>query len=224
MVVRRCVLAFVLSFVVSGASSVSASDLPSFSDYPATKAWNGNAARLLQNSRFAKNYRTRLRDIAGGPANFAGHYAVGSWGCGTGGCFDGGVVDLNTGQATPFPQTTIQSSDIPIPADAGVHYRPDSDLMVFVGIANEDGPSSANFYRFDGREFRLIHSEPIEASGPPLESRAANFHGYACTVDCSGHDAGYRWASDNMIHDVADCTSASRSFSEGCMAYVDEQQ
>jgi hypothetical protein len=50
------------------------------------------------------------------------------------------------------------------------------------------------------------------------------FHGYPCTVDCSGHEAGYKWASDRRIADEDDCTGNSESFIEGCKAYVEEEE
>ena len=49
------------------------------------------------------------------------------------------------------------------------------------------------------------------------------FHGYDCTDDCSGHEAGYDWAARNDITDERDCDGKSQSFNEGCQAYVDEQ-
>lgn len=45
-----------------------------------------------------------------------------------------------------------------------------------------------------------------------------------CTDDCSGHEAGYRWAEDNDIMDRDDCDGRSNSFNEGCEQYVEEQQ
>ena len=53
-------------------------------------------------------------------------------------------------------------------------------------------------------------------------SSGLTFHGYDCTVDCSGHEAGYEWAEDNDINDVYDCDGNSDSFNEGCEAYVEE--
>lgn len=49
-----------------------------------------------------------------------------------------------------------------------------------------------------------------------------DFHGYPCTEDCSGHEAGYDWAQDNDIHDESDCSGSSQSFIEGCEAYTQE--
>jgi hypothetical protein len=46
-------------------------------------------------------------------------------------------------------------------------------------------------------------------------------HGDAdCTQDCSGHEAGYKWAEEHDIADEDDCTGNSESFIEGCKAYV----
>ncbi len=41
----------------------------------------------------------------------------------------------------------------------------------------------------------------------------ATFQGEPCTRDCSGHDAGYRWAMKNADKN---CGSRSPSFSAGC--------
>jgi hypothetical protein len=51
---------------------------------------------------------------------------------------------------------------------------------------------------------------------------AEYFHGYRCTDDCSGHEAGYRWAEDHDIHDPDDCGGNSQSFIEGCRAWAEE--
>ena len=49
------------------------------------------------------------------------------------------------------------------------------------------------------------------------------FNGDDCTEDCSGHEAGYKWAEDNGIDDTSDCDGNSDSFNEGCESYVEEQ-
>jgi hypothetical protein len=53
---------------------------------------------------------------------------------------------------------------------------------------------------------------------------AQSFHGYKCTVDCSGHEAGHRWAEEKGIDDPDDCGGNSQSFIEGCRAYAEEQR
>ena len=57
------------------------------------------------------------------------------------------------------------------------------------------------------------------ADSPPAE-----FHGYVCTQDCSGHEAGYQWAEEHGIEDPHDCGGNSQSFIEGCQAYAEEQE
>ena len=51
---------------------------------------------------------------------------------------------------------------------------------------------------------------------------AGEFHGYPCTDDCSGHEAGYEWAERKSIDSVEGCGGNSNSFIEGCRAYVEE--
>lgn len=68
---------------------------------------------------------------------------------------------------------------------------------------------------------------PDPSPSPPtqryLASPPLQFHGYSCTDDCSGHEAGYEWAEENGIDDPDDCGGNSDSFIEGCQAYADEQ-
>lgn len=54
------------------------------------------------------------------------------------------------------------------------------------------------------------------------EDNAEEFHGYRCRVDCSGHQAGYRWAEEHDIRDPDDCGGKSQSFIEGCRAWAEE--
>lgn len=49
------------------------------------------------------------------------------------------------------------------------------------------------------------------------------FKGSACTDDCSGHEAGYKWAEEKGINDPDDCGGKSNSFIEGCRSYAEEQ-
>jgi hypothetical protein len=71
---------------------------------------------------------------------------------------------------------------------------------------------------------------PAIARQPPTVSRPSAygaptpyFQGYPCTVDCSGHEAGYEWAEENDIDDPDDCGGNSQSFIEGCQAYGEER-
>ncbi|MFZ0987907.1 MAG: hypothetical protein WAN27_09270, partial [Xanthobacteraceae bacterium] len=47
------------------------------------------------------------------------------------------------------------------------------------------------------------------------------YAGLNCAVDCSGREAGYRWAEQHSIDDEDYCPDGdSESFYEGCIAYV----
>jgi hypothetical protein len=70
-------------------------------------------------------------------------------------------------------------------------------------------------------------TEQSDSTGSDSDSsNAGTFHGYDCTVDCSGHEAGYNWAEEKGITDRDECPidpHNSQSFTEGCWAYADEQ-
>jgi hypothetical protein len=88
------------------------------------------------------------------------------------------------------------------------------NILLFVGIVfvlytcskNQDSPKTASSYSYSAS-----HNGPT-----------AQFGNYPCTIDCSGHQAGYDWAELNGIDDEYDCTGNSISFIEGCRQYVDE--
>ena len=48
--------------------------------------------------------------------------------------------------------------------------------------------------------------------------------GLNCTVDCSGYDAGYKWAKLRDIDDDDYCPDGNKSFYEGCSAYVGSRE
>jgi hypothetical protein len=71
---------------------------------------------------------------------------------------------------------------------------------------------------------KSISQSTVNAEIP--ETSPGEFAGYQCTEDCSGHEAGYKWAEEHGISDVDDCDTAgehsnSPSFAEGCRAYVE---
>ncbi|WP_181763489.1 hypothetical protein [Mesorhizobium sp. B2-4-15] len=71
----------------------------------------------------------------------------------------------------------------------------------------------------------LIAAGSVALASPLVAPANAQemFYGYNCSDGCSGHQAGYNWAQRNDITDESDCDGNSRSFNEGCQAYIDEQ-
>jgi hypothetical protein len=41
-----------------------------------------------------------------------------------------------------------------------------------------------------------------------------------CTIDCSGHEAGFEWAREHDVTDESECGGTSQSFQEGCQSYA----
>jgi hypothetical protein len=49
---------------------------------------------------------------------------------------------------------------------------------------------------------------------------ARYFGGYECTKACQTHAIGFAWARARGVTDPDDCRGPSRSFVEGCRAYL----
>ena len=62
----------------------------------------------------------------------------------------------------------------------------------------------------------LAVSASIYAAHPQDRSIA----GFNCIVDCSGYDAGYKWAKQRDIDDQDYCPDGDKFFYEGCIAYA----
>ncbi len=67
-------------------------------------------------------------------------------------------------------------------------------------------------------------SEYVNSGYDTNEDDRITSDNWNCTGDCSGHEAGYEWASDNDISDPDECNGNSDSFIEGCQAYANEQR
>lgn len=77
--------------------------------------------------------------------------------------------------------------------------------------------------RFLVRSIVLVGVAMLFAGNGAVELQAQEtFNGYPCTIDCSGHEAGYEWAEQNGITDVSECGGSSQSFIEGCESYAEE--
>ena len=65
-------------------------------------------------------------------------------------------------------------------------------------------------------------SSSVRNYNDTAEPEADTFHGYECTDDCSGHEAGYQWAEENGICDENFDGGNSESFAEGVRAFADD--
>ena len=55
--------------------------------------------------------------------------------------------------------------------------------------------------------------------GGSANAQDRSYGGFECTDDCSGHEAGYKWATRHDVEDEENCPDGnSQSFHEGCVA------
>lgn len=125
--------------LVIGVSTAQASE-PDFKDYPAHLYTGKNHPALITPEY--RNVRTRIRNKAKQPVNFAGHYSLDWIGCGTG-CAWALPVDVKTGKLLriiePLPVTDdcLKKSDPEqepqVLLEGDVKFQSDSRLLIVTG-------------------------------------------------------------------------------------------
>jgi hypothetical protein len=78
-------------------------------------------------------------------------------------------------------------------------YYPDSSLIIFRALLNEENPKREAYYRMAEGALVLLGEHPLvddesadESTGNlnELLSSSKTFGGYTCRADCTGHEAG----------------------------------
>ncbi len=62
-----------------------------------------------------------------------------------------------------------------------------------------------------------VESEPADVDATDVEQPEFD----DCTIDCSGHEAGFQWAQENDVTDESECGGNSDSFMEGCESFAE---
>lgn len=101
--------------------------------------------------------------------------------------------------------------------DATENYEADADNLE----AAADGESYD--VAADNVEAAAFQAGP-GYSGTSTSLTGLTYAGDPCTIDCSGHEAGYEWAEEQGISDPDDCGGKSDSFIEGCIAYAEGRE
>lgn len=116
--------------------------------------------------------------------------------------------------------------------DPVVEYGTDLDAETYAreptdefGIEPDEGDSDESETLLFAPETRggETYSEFDERRDELGESRGT-YMGYGCTVNCDGHEAGYRWAEERGIENEWECGGKSWSFEEGCRSYAEEHE
>ena len=123
-----------------------------------------NPAPAILVTQHDNDFRTRIRDAAKQPVNFANHYTISTWGCGTQ-CEQGVAVDALTGKVTWLPFTAVISfmtdpnwKDESSSVDEIFNYKKSSNQLTIYAY-NEGGSGelyNEHHYKMEDGEFKLI--------------------------------------------------------------------
>lgn len=111
---------------------------------------------------------------------------------------------------------------------AGCYHKSDDVLASDNTVLADANAAAADAIAAADAAQEAMDASPNHAPFPsqPSPYTASDWQSFdtPCTDDCSGHDAGYRWAEANGIETPDDCSGNSQSFIEGCEQYAEEQQ
>ncbi len=130
--------------------------VPQFANFPAKQTYSGNPAPVILRTSEERMFRTRLKDAAKEPPNFAGDYVLTAWGCGTT-CLAGAVVSLRTGRVIFLPGSICCWDG----EGDRLLFRENSRLLIMAGIVNQEGEHGAHFYEFTGNGFQHLKTIPV---------------------------------------------------------------
>ena len=134
-----------------------------FADYPA-RAWRGPVARPRQDTRFARLFRTVLKQGAVKGPNFAGHMTIVEFGCGTS-CVYWGLVDAKTGRVLAPDAAPLTLMHV---GDDALKYRLDSRLLLFAGAPQEDETREGVYaYVWTDKELKRVGFVPYAKACVP---------------------------------------------------------
>jgi len=141
---------------------------PSFEAFPVPRSevFKGTPASPRFKTPGQRNYRTMIRLTAEKGPNFAGHFAVGEWGCGTA-CVQMAIVDVRSGDVYEGPFGPLPfGGHIYLGTGSeedhvGVFYRQNSNLFIAAGCPKYRN-CGTYFYEWNGSQFKLLRRVPVK--------------------------------------------------------------
>lgn len=141
-----------------------------FLNYPGDPPLETTAKAPRMDTRFAREFRTQLRDAAEKGPDFAGRYALANWGCGTN-CLEFGLIDLSIGKVHEIAASTLPGCLVPRLAEGKpavwADYRLDSRLL-YLYPCQLDNPCQGDeeirrdAYLWNGKRFELLKTECLK--------------------------------------------------------------
>lgn len=132
---------------------------PDFKDYSVLRVYSGHPA-APKLSKAQRTFRTRIREGAKSPVQFAGHYTVPAWGCGAG-CSAFVIVDSITGavydgfSVADLPPSWVEKH----PDQLRMEFHPQSRLFKINGCPNEENCGFYDYVMTEKMGLRLVKKE-----------------------------------------------------------------
>jgi hypothetical protein len=160
---------FILTTILLCAQGANEKARPRFEDFKVSRIYEGKPA-LPKIPKGFRQFRTRIRQGAKAPVEFAGHYTIPSWGMGAG-CNVFVIVDSLDGtlyggfgicEVEKFPEQTDESGHL-----ERMEYRKDSRLLKLNACINEKDCGYYDFEMVDGQGLKLIRKQLLPKEYQP---------------------------------------------------------
>ena len=154
-------ISVLLMMVVTLLAQQQKSARPDFKDFAVKQIYKGTPAKPKL-SKDQRAFRTRIREGATSPVQFAGHYTVPDWGCGAG-CIYFVIVDSITGNV----YDGLSVADLSLsyvekhPNELRIQFHPDSRLFKVNGCIGEVKCGFYDYEMVDGKGLKLVREEPF---------------------------------------------------------------
>lgn len=161
----KLLLAFICVCLCAAPAFAQDGAAPKFKDY-SVPVYKARAAALKLTTPQARGYRTRLREGARRPINFAGRYKLHTWSCGTG-CLQTAFIDAKTGEVffpaelNGFILCFFDAETVAHDLEDSLQFEKGSRLIVMSGYPvserGKDEPKKGlYYYEWTGRELKLL--------------------------------------------------------------------
>jgi len=131
--------------------------VPIFSEYQIKNQYRALSANPRITGHWRK-FRTRIREGAANPPNFAGAFRIVKWGCGSD-CIMFALIDLRDGSIydPPFDSLWLDAYAVYGWYGKGLVFRPDSSLLIVDGCPTEK--CATYYYEWTGTSFKLVYTK-----------------------------------------------------------------
>lgn len=153
---QKSLLLSVLALLASTFACATGTVTPNFNNFKVTSFYQGAPAQAVIKTDDEKTFRTRLRESAKQPVNFAGQHVLTTWGCGTG-CLYGAAINQRTGVVTFLPGTISGWQG----QGERVMFHRNSRLLMLAGVIDEGEEHGLHYYELVNDRFTHVSTIPV---------------------------------------------------------------